>query len=257
MKLSAVSRVGGALFLAGTLLNTNIPAQQRSKKADFPCPEKLTYHIEWRLVDAGTAVVQQTRDGRQGWNIDLNLQSAGLVSRLYRVFDTYKVTTGERFCGSSAVLDAQEGKKHILTRLTFESSRKRVSYEEQDVAKGVTTKKEFDAPPCTYEVIGALAALRMMPPEPGKAMTVPVTNGKKLVFAKIEAEAKENVNVGGKNYSAIRYEAFLFDNVLYKRKGRLFIWMTDDPEHLPVQLQLHLGFPIGNITVQLDKEEKL
>ncbi len=257
MIFSAVSRFGGAFVLVGALLNTSVPAQQRPKESNFPCPEKLTYRIEWRMVNAGTAIIDQTHAPGDGWNLNLNLQSAGLVSRLYRVVDTYKVNTGERFCGSSAALDAQEGKKHIVTRLTFESSRKRVSYEEHDLVKNATTKKELDAPPCTYEIIGALAALRLRPPDLGKAMTVPVTNGKKLVFAKIEAEARENVNVSGKNYSAVRYEAFLFDNVLYKRKGRLFIWMTDDPEHLPVQLQLHLGFPIGNITIQLDKEEKL
>ena len=72
----------------------------------------------------------------------------------------------------------------------------------------------------------------------------------------IEAQANESISVGGKNYSTVRYEAFVFDDVLYKRKGRLLMWMTDDSEHLPVQFRLLLGFPIGTITVQLDKQQK-
>lgn len=250
-------RLGGAIFLAGALLNTGVPAQQPEKDIKFPCPERLTYRIEWRLVNAGTATVEETPGAGQGWDLNLALQSAGLVSRLYKVFDKYKVITGERFCGSSAVLDAQEGKKHILTRLTFDNSRKKVTYDERDLIKGTATQKELAVPSCTHEIIGALAALRLMPPEPGKAITLPVTNGKKLASVKIAGQVKETVNIDGKNYSTVRYEAFLFDNVLYKRKGRLFVWMTDDAEHLPVQVQLHLGFPVGNVTVQLDKVERL
>ena len=53
----------------------------------------------------------------------------------------------------------------------------------------------------------------------------------------------------------IRYEAFLFDNVLYQRKGRLWLWMTDDVSRLPVQIRVRLAFPIGNITLMLDKDE--
>ncbi len=261
MIFSVVPRLGGALFLAGALLSAllsnGVPAQQLQKDAKFPCPEKLTYRIEWRLVDAGIATVQETRAAGQDWDLDLNIQSAGLVSRLYRVLDTYKVVTGDRFCGLSTVLDAQEGKKHTISHLSFDRLRKKVTYEERDLIKGATTKKELDAPSCAYEIIGALAALRLMPPEPGKIMTLPVTNGRKLAFVKIEAQAKENVSLNGRNYSTIQYEAFVFDNVLYRRKGRLLVWMTDDAGHLPVQLQIHLGFPIGTVTVQLDKEEKL
>ncbi len=42
---------------------------------------------------------------------------------------------------------------------------------------------------------------------------------------------------GGKTYPAIRYEAFVFDDVLYKRKGRLQVWITDDADRLPVMFR--------------------
>lgn len=257
MLFSAVTRIACAFFLSGALLSNLAPAQQPQRDAKFPCPEKLAYKVEWRMVNAGTALVQQAPIDRHGWELNLHVESAGLVSRLYRVLDTYKVQAGEGFCGSSAVLDAQEGKKHTVTRLRFDAAHKRTEYEEHDLIKGTTKRKELDVSPCTYEIVGALAALRLNPPEVGKAITLPVTNGKKLASAKIQAQDKEKVNAGGQNYSTVRYEAFLFDNVLYRRKGRLFIWLTDDPAHLPVQLQLHLGFPIGNITLQLDKHEQM
>lgn len=253
----AVSRVVSALILIAALLSNSTLAEQPQTNSVFPCPEKLTYRIEWRLVTAGTATVQQTRGSGSGWDLNLNLQSAGLVSRLYKVLDTYKAVTADRFCGSSAVLDAQEGKKRIQTHLNFDNAHKKVEYTERDLIKNTTTNKELDTPPCSREILGALAAIRLSPPELGKPMSMPITDGKKVAFVKVSAQAKETLNINGKNYSTIRYEAFLFDNVLYKRKGRLFLWMTEDAGHLPVQLQVHLGFPVGNITIQLEKDEKL
>jgi len=241
-------------LVAGVLIHGTAAFAQQ---ATFPYPEKLTYHVEWRLVDAGTATAQQRHGNAQGWSIDLSLESGGLVSRLYRVLDTYRVVTNDGFCGNNAYLDAQEGKKHITARLTFDTTRHKVIYDEKDLARNISQHKELDSQPCTYDIIGALGALRVTPPPLGKSITLPITNGKKFVMGKIEAQGKDKVSAAGKNYSAIRYEAYLFDNVLYRRKGTLFVWLSDDSDHTPVQIQLHLGFPIGTVTVSLEKDELL
>jgi hypothetical protein len=93
--------------------------------------------------------------------------------------------------------------------------------------------------------------------EPSQSATLPITDGKKVVNARVDAKSRENVAVADKNYRTIRYEAFLFDNVLYKRKGRVFIWLTDDADRIPVQLRFQLGFPIGTISLELQKQQKL
>ena len=232
-------------------------AQEQSRAtSNFPCPEKLSYRIEWRMMTAGTATVEMTHITRGDWETKLNLESAGLVTRLYKVLDSYKVTSSEKFCASSAFLDAQEGKRHTITRLTFENARRKVAYDEQDLLKNASVKKELDIAPCTYDIAGALQVLRLSNLPLGKSSTIPVTDGKKMAYAKVEAQAKEAVSVQGKTYQTVRYEAFLFDNVLYKRKGRMQIWISEDPDRVPVQLRLQFGFPIGSITVQLQSSQK-
>ena len=190
------------------------------------------------------------------WETDLHLESAGMVTRLYKVLDTYKVTSNDKFCAANSILDSQEGKRHKLTRLNFENAAHKVDYEEQDLRKNSRVRKELQIAPCTHEIVGALEVLREMNLPPGKWATLPVTDGRKIVNAKIEGLNKETLNVQGKTYQTIRYEAFVFDNVLYRRKGRLLIWISDDPDRLPVQLRLELGFPVGTVTVQLDREQK-
>jgi hypothetical protein len=233
-------------------------AQERPPEASrFPYPEKLSYRVEWRLITAGTATVQLSHPSPDRWQLDLNLQSAGMVNRLYRVLDRYKVISNDHFCASDLVLDAQEGNRHRLTRLMFENSRRQARYEERDLTNNTTFKRVLDVAPCTHDVAGALAAMRLMNVELGQSGTLPVTDGKKMVNARFEARSKENVSIAGKTYHTIRYEAFLFDNVLYKRKGRLFIWLTDDADRTPVQLRFQLGFPIGTISLALDKQQRL
>jgi uncharacterized protein YcgL (UPF0745 family) len=231
--------------------------QQQLKSSKFPFPERLSYHVEWRLITAGNVMVQLSRANQDNWQMEMNIESAGLVSRLYRVNDRYKALTNQQFCGVNSNLDAEEGKHHKVMLLSFDVARKKVQYDEHDVLKNASDTRSLDVPPCTYEIAGALASLRSMQVPPGKWATLPITDGKKLAYGKIEAQAKEILSLNGRSYQTVRYEAFLFDNVLYKRKGRLFIWLTDDAARIPVQLRFQLGFPVGTVTVELDKQQEL
>jgi hypothetical protein len=225
--------------------------------AKFPYPEKATYRIEWRLMTAGSATLQLSHGDKQNWQLELDLTSAGVVDRLYQISDTYKLTTNERFCGVNSVLDGREGKRRFSTRMDFDAARHKVFLAENDLVKNTVVKAETDIAPCTYEVMGALSALRAMKPEPGNTLSLSLTNGRKMVSAKVEAQARETLHLNGKSYSTIKYEAHVFNNVVYRRKGRLFMWITDDADRIPVQFRLQIGFPVGAITLELEKHERL
>lgn len=247
--------VRALVFLFSTIASA--PGQQQQKSFKYPFPEKLSYRIEWRFITAGNVTVQLSRIDGADWQLNLDVQSAGLVTRLYKVDDKYKVVTDQKFCGVQSNLDAEEGKRHKLTSLSFDLPHNKVEYDDRDLLKNTSDKRWLDVPPCTREIAGALSSLRLMDVPPGKSATLPITDGKKVAYGKIEAQARENLNIDGKNYQTIRYEAFLFDNVLYKRKGRLFIWLTDDVARIPVQLRFQLGFPIGTVMVELEKQQPL
>ena len=87
---------------------------------DIPHTERLTYDIEWRLIHAGSAVVDAQKSSAR-----LKLLSEGLVSSLFKVDDAYGVTYDDPFCATSSTLDAQEGKRHRETRVTFDRSKNR------------------------------------------------------------------------------------------------------------------------------------
>jgi hypothetical protein len=244
------------LLILSSFASSIAPAQSPRKSAAFPFPEKLSYRVEWRLITAGNVTVQLSHVNASDWQLNMDVQSAGLVTRLYKVDDKYKVLTDQKFCGLNSDFDSMEGKRHKLESMSFDGAHK-LQYEDRDVLKNTSQKKTLDVPPCTYEIAGALASLRLLSFPLGRSATLPITDGKKVAYAKIDAQAKESLTVDGKSYQTIRYEAFLFDNILYKRKGRLFIWLTDDAAHTPVQLRIQLGFPVGTVTVELEKQQQL
>ena len=102
------------------------------------------------------------------------------------------------------------------------------------------------------EPIGSAAYLNI---EPGQAVQTPVSDGKRVVSARIEAQQREDVKTPAGSFKTVRYEIFLFNNVLWKRSGHLYIWLTDDRRRIPVQIRVRLPFTIGTITLQLEKVE--
>src|SRR5580698_9803028 len=76
--------------------------------APFPSAEKLSYDIEWRLIYAGSArmnLVPKPGDARK-WDSQLRIESGGLVSKLYRLEDTYNIEMRDGFCTAVTDLDA-------------------------------------------------------------------------------------------------------------------------------------------------------
>src|SRR5580704_8483318 len=89
----------------------------------LPAKESLDYSIEWRLVTAGHAHLDwyaTTPKLHMGYEAKLHIESAGLVSRLYRVSDLYTVELTPTLCAESTVLTAHEGSRNRETRVNFE-----------------------------------------------------------------------------------------------------------------------------------------
>lgn len=247
---------GAALLLTACYL----AAAQNSAKPDSPpdppaiqsaLSDKLTFDVEWRLIHAGTVIIEAHKT-----RADLLLVSAGMVTSLFKIHDVYTSDYDNSFCASDWVMDSEEGKRHHETKVIYDRSQLRATYLERDVLKNVTLRSlSVDIPSCTHEVIGALVMLRELNVAPGQSAQIPMSDGRHSATVKIEAQEREEVKTLAGTYKAIRYEADMLNGVIYNRKGRAFIWLTDDQKRLPVQIRLKMQFPIGTVTLSLAKEE--
>jgi hypothetical protein len=230
------------------------PAQERplDDPPSLPTPnDRLTYDVEWRLIHAGTVVIDA-----QGTHARMRLISEGMVSALVKIEDVYDVDYDSGFCASDAMMDSKEGKRHHETKMTFDRGAGRATYLERDVIKNATLHTaEVAIPNCVHEVVGAFLKLRRMTIEPGQTAQIPMSDGRKSASVKVEAQEREDVKTPLGQFKTIRFEANMLNGVIYARKGRAFVWLTDDSRHLPVQIRLRMNFPIGTVNLQLLKEE--
>ena len=268
-------------FSGRTLLLTAIcaalPAQQSSRKPPAPpalatAPEpahpaqavsgptittpsgyRLIYDIEWRLIHAGTAMIEE----RPNW-ARLRLESSGLVSALFKVNDTYTANYEDPFCVTSSLLDASEGKRHHETQVLYDRVQNHAFLVERDVLSNSTIRTTgVDIPACVQDVLGALMKLRESSVEPGKTLQIPVSDGRKSAPVKVEGLEREDIHTESGTYQTIRCEANLMNGVVYTRKGRVFAWVTEGSDRHVVQLQFRMSFPVGTVTLQLRKQEPL
>jgi len=229
----------------------------------LPAREALDYTVEWRLVTAGKARVvwsaasHSANSANPGWQADLHMESTGLVSKLFKVNNDYVSNLDSDLCSSGSYLKAEEGSRHKETSVTFNREARKAEYLEKDLdKKAVVNAHEIDIPACVHDVLGALYVLRTLNLPSGQSTQMPISDGKRSVMARVAAQQREDIKTPAGSFKTIRYEAFLFNDVLYRRYGRLYFWLTDDARKLPVQIRVRLQFTIGTITLQLEKEEK-
>jgi hypothetical protein len=224
-------------------------------------PETLHYSVDWRLIPAGTAVVSLKKaasGANEGYKTEVHLVSSGLLDKLFRVEDTYHADYEGPFCAVESTLDAAEGKRHRETKIHFDRTLKKASAVERDLINNgkVVKSSDVEIPSCVQDLVGGLYLLRTLHLEPGQSTTIPMSDGKKSVAVKVEAQEWEEIKTKAGTFKTLRYEAYIFNNVLYSRNARLTIWVSDDPRRIPVQMRVKMTFTIGTVTLSLDKIEE-
>lgn len=255
-RLTGVVALGTALLAAPRPFAQDSPVVRPAVlSATGPASHVLHYGVEWRLIRAGVVTMRTGSRHGGGRDVNLTLQSAGLVSKLYTVEDKYAARLNEQFCLQSYVLNAREGKRVRDTHVTVEGTK--ANYNERDLVKNaVVLTKQTDVPACVSDVLGALQRLRTLPATPGQSLQVPITDGKRFAQVKVDAQERESITTPAGRFNTLRYEVHMMNGVIFPRDGRLFVWLTDDERRLPVQVRLRMQFYIGTVTVQLEKEEK-
>ncbi len=90
------------------------PDAPRKTWCPSPSKETLQYGVEWRLIRAGQARISFDPVSvrlEPAYDVTLRLESAGMVSKLYKVDDNYMAQSSGQLCADNIVLNAEEGKR--------------------------------------------------------------------------------------------------------------------------------------------------
>jgi hypothetical protein len=249
------------LLLVLVTVSLLVPANSSLGQAQTPAPaplapgQTLTYDLSWSIFPAGEMVdtfLSDDPNGRAADHIKTTTQSKGVFSLLYNVQDEfYSHFDPQTLCSHRISKKISEGRRRKETELVFDPARRLAILDEHDLAKPGSPLKhaENEIPGCVEDIVTGFFYLRRQPLEIGKEVRVAVNDGSKTHMVSVEVQARERIQTPLGERQAFRLEPKVFDDVLYKRKGRMLIWMSDDSERLPLRIKAMIL--LGTITGDL------
>ncbi|MEW5974339.1 MAG: DUF3108 domain-containing protein [Acidobacteriota bacterium] len=226
----------------------------------FAVGETLTYNVSWKIFDAGVAtmsLVGRTRhQNSEVYHVSATARSTGLLSTLFKVLDVFESYFGVRdLCSRRLTKNIQEGRRSREILLNFDQAAHVARLEDRDLTKPAQAPKRTESPipPCVQDVISALYTIRTKNLKVGEPVYFPINDGGKTYDVQVEVQIAETIKTPAGSFPTLRLEPKVFDG-LFKKKGRMFVWVTNDSQKIPVQLRAKIA--IGTITAALTRHDR-
>jgi len=237
--------------LASLLSGQALPAAQAGGPQPYAAGEMLTYDVTWSVFHAGevTATLTRLEGDRPGtYEVITTARSQGFVSLLYKVENEFRsLFDSETTCSKQIVKKINEGRRHRNTRIVFDRVQKLAILDESDPTKPDQPPKhaENEIPACVADVVTAFYFARRQPLRVGESFRLPINDGAKTYEVVVDVQAREQIQTPLGTLPAFRVEPKVFGG-LYKRKGRMLIWFSDDEQRLPLRIKASVA--VGTIT---------
>jgi hypothetical protein len=218
----------------------------------FPTHETLTYTVDWRVFTAGTAVFHLEREDNVQ-KITATADSVGGVTMLFPVIDRFQsgfdTKTG---CSTGFSKQLQEGRRKVSSELTFNYASGKQTQLERNLVKGTSKQQTASIPACVTDSLSAIFYAASQPLIVGQSVKFPLADSMRTVTVAMKIEGREEIKTPAGTFQTIRVQPTADEGVV-KHRGKIWIWYTDDPRHIPVQIRAQLFW--GTITFHLQSYE--
>ena len=213
--------------------------------------ERLTYSVQYLGMQVGgmTAEIEPGPGGT--WEIHGRAMSASWYDRIYSVND-HIISWWTPGVGSSRYVTYfregrfQQDQDMRLSAGGFAVDRRQLrdeGWEEwSNTYKGVGYEVE--------DPVSAFYRLRALPLEFGVTYDLPVFTGRLVTHILAEVEARERVDSNFGERDVIRVRLYSKRKKDLKGKGRIWLWLTDDEDRVPLQV-LWKSSSIGSVKATL------
>jgi len=220
--------------------------------ADRPRAESLGYEVFWAgmLVGRARIDVLHTTDSNQ-FAIRTTAKANNAIQGIYPVLDTV-----ESWVNSNDGLPWQfhkrlnEGSYSASVQISFDRSNKVVRVLGGQ-KKGGSPDTTLEMPAGVHDLLSAFLAVRRGTLTPGTSIHLPIVDNRKI-FQDVEIAClrRESIDLDDNgSFKTIVIEPRLHGDALFKSKGKLTIWLTDDDRHLPVLMESEIK--LGTIRAEL------
>lgn len=218
---------------------------QRHAKVPWKIGEYFQFSIDWSGLNGGNALMQvqnmQTVDGRRAWRVVTKAESNSFVSKFYKVRDR-----AETFIDAES-LYTRRFEKH-LREGTYKKDLS-VRFDQKARKAIYDNGRSFEVPPRVHDVLSAFYYVRTRPLPEGGMVSIPTHDNEKSYDMVVKVIRRERIEVPAGKFDCVLVEPVLKSEGIFKSKGQMFVWLSDDERRIPVQVKSKV--PIGSISVTL------
>ncbi len=206
----------------------------------FRVGESLTYEVSWLGVRVGKATMRIEPASHPTGDEVLHLIS---LARTYPFFDTfYKVDDRVESLFDPCTLvprffriGQREGRYRNDREMIFDQSNHRVTYRKNDKPPQIITTDTTVQDP-----LSVLYAVRTMPLPVGQSISVPIFDRGKTWVAKVRVVKRERLTLSIGAINTIKVQPFVHGSGIFRHKGNIFVWLSDDAQRIPVQMSSNI-----------------
>lgn len=218
----------------------------------FPAHQTLTFTVDWRVFTAGTAVFHLEQQGDIE-KITATADTIGAVNLLFPVVDRFQAGIDTRTgCSTGFSKQLQEGRRKVSSDLSFDYSAGKQTQTEKNLVKNTQKTQNASIPACVTDSLSAIFYTASQRLEVGRDVGFPLADSMRTVTVIMKVEGKEEVKTPAGTFQTVRVQPTAEEGVV-KNRGNIWIWYTDDPRHMPVQIRARLFW--GTITFHLQAVE--
>ena len=215
----------------------------------FRAGETLVFEVSWMRIPIGTATmrVEPAADGAhpRALRFISKARSNRFLDGLYKVDDHIESLFDPQTRLSRAFhMRQREGSYRNHYRMVFDQVKRRVTYQKRDKPVEVLTM-----PSTAQDPLSVLYWVRTAPLTVGKPAFASVCNRGETWRTPIRVLKRERLKLPIGEVDAIKIQPLLQDAGIFRHKGDMFIWLSDDAHRVPVQMQSNIK--IGAVSAQL------
>jgi hypothetical protein len=235
------SNITGSVTLPSAGQREVLPAVNQP----FKTGERLRFSVQYGPIKAGSAYLEvpevTDQDGHTMYLLLARAESNAFFSKFYRVknrIESHWDANG-RF-SRRYTEDRREGKLKVSSEIVFDPERGEARYQDGQI---------YPIPPQVQDALSSFYFTRFQALPLGGSVVFDYHASRKSQPLEVKVIGRERVKTPAGTFDCVAIEPLLKAGGIFKNKGRLVIWLTDDERRMPVMMKSKVA--IGSISVIL------
>lgn len=211
----------------------------------FRAGESLKFSVNYGFINAGAAYLEVPEvrdwDGHPVYTLVARAESNRFFSGFYKVrnrIESFWDSTGH--FSRRYYENRREGKHRALNEIVFDYDRQEARY---------LDGRTFPIPPEVQDALSAFYFTRTQALPLGGSVFFDYHASRKSLPLEVRILGREQVNTPAGKFDCVAVEPLLKAGGIFKNKGRLVIWLTDDERRMPVLMKSKVM--VGSISATL------